>query len=298
MSFAKAAQSNMQNNQKARAKEGACLSLYKRGESSLRILAIGDVVGTAGCEMLRRRLATLKRQYHIDLTIVNGENSAEGNGILPSSAEHLFTSGADVITGGNHTFRRREIIHCLEQTPALLRPANYPDTAPGQGMYIVDKGAVRIAVINLLGVVYLEPLGCPFETADRLVAQAQAENIKIILVDLHAEATAEKKALAYYLDGRVSAVFGTHTHVLTADEQILPHGTGYITDLGMTGPFESVLGVKPPLSIAKMKDKLPVRFENAPPPCILTGCIFEIDPKTGKTLTLERVDWRDPTSAE
>ena len=188
----------------------------------MKILAIGDVVGSAGCEMLRRRLPLIKRNHGIDLTIVNGENSADGNGILPSSAEHIFNSGADVITGGNHSFRRREMADMLEDSPFVLRPANYPGSAPGKGMCIVDSGRFKTAVINLMGVVYLEPLRCPFECADELVGRAKEEGAKFIFVDIHAEATAEKKALAFYLDSRVSALFGTHTHVLTADEQGLP----------------------------------------------------------------------------
>lgn len=169
----------------------------------------------------------------------------------------------------------------------LLRPANYPPSAPGRGMCFVDLLYTQVCVINLMGVVYLDSLACPFDCADALLKQS--EDARIILVDFHAEATAEKKALAYYLDGRVSAVVGTHTHTQTADECILPNGTGFLTDLGMTGPIHSVLGIKPELSIQKMKTKLPVQFEVAPGPCSMQGVLLNIDPKTGKCLKIERV---------
>jgi metallophosphoesterase (TIGR00282 family) len=255
----------------------------------MRILTVGDVVGTAGCDCLRRVLPMLKRQKEIDFTIVNGENAAPGNGILPQSAEHIFASGADVITSGNHIFRRREIYPLLDENEFILRPHNFPVSAPGRGVGIYDMGRVKIAVINLMGVVYLEPLACPFETADSCIEYAKKEGAKIILVDLHAEATSEKRALGFYLDGKISALFGTHTHVQTADETILPRGTGYITDLGMTGPKISVLGVKPEIAIAKQKEKLPVRFEIAEGECVVSGCIFDIEEKTGKTISVERI---------
>lgn len=253
----------------------------------MNILCVGDVVGTAGCGVLRRVLPALKRQYAVDVCIVNGENSADGNGITPVSAAHIFDSGADVITGGNHTYRRREFYEKLEENPALLRPGNFPASAPGRGFTVVDRGRWQVTVINLMGVVYMEPLACPFETLDALLEQAG--HPKFCIVDFHAEATAEKKALAYYADGRISALFGTHTHVQTADEQILPGGTGFITDAGMTGPTESVLGVRPALAIAKMKEKLPVRFATAEGPCRLNAVLFTLDNATGKTIAVERL---------
>ena len=255
----------------------------------MNILCIGDVVGSAGCSFLRAHLPALKKLKAVDMVVVNGENSADGNGILPASAGYLFDSGVDVITTGNHVFRRREVYNLLEQNERLLRPANYPDAAPGTGFVVVDFGYTRAAVINLLGTVYLEALRCPFETADRLITRARAEDARVILLDFHAEATAEKKALAFYLDGRVTAVFGTHTHTQTADEQILPDGTGFITDLGMTGPYHSVLGAQPELAIRKMKDKMPVRFAAAEGPCFLNGCLFQVDPQTGRCIACERI---------
>lgn len=256
----------------------------------MNVLCVGDVVGKHGCELVRRVLPALKRQYAVDVCIVNGENAADGNGTTPSAADMLLNSGADVITGGNHTFRRGEYYDRLERDPMLLRPANYPASAPGSGWYTVDRGRYQLTVINLLGVVFMEPLADPFDTLDALLRQAG--NPKCCVVDFHAEATAEKKALAYYADGRVSALFGTHTHVQTADEQILPRGTGFITDVGMTGPVESVLGVKPELSIAKMHGKLPVRFANADGECELQAVLFTLDNATGRTTAVERLKVR------
>lgn len=256
----------------------------------MNILAIGDVVGGGGCRFLRSRLPSLKQWKGIDLTIANGENSADGNGITPASAEHLFTSGVDVITTGNHAFRRREVYELFESEPFLLRPANYPKGTPGRGFCVVDKGRVQVCVANVMGTVYLESLACPFDTADEILAATP--EARISLFDFHAEATGEKRALAFYLDGRASAVFGTHTHVQTADACVLPGGTGYLSDLGMTGPVESVLGIKPALAIAKMKGKLPVRFEYASPPDMLNCAIFQIDDQTGKTVSVERLDIR------
>ena len=253
----------------------------------MNILCVGDVVGHRGCELVRRVLPALKKQYAVDVCVVNGENSADGNGITPVAARSLRDSGADVITGGNHTFRRHEFYELLEEEPWLLRPANYPASAPGAGMYTVDRGRYQVTVINLLGTAFMEPLACPFDTLDALLKQAG--NPKFCVVDFHAEATAEKKALAYYADGRVSALFGTHTHVPTADEQILPAGTGYITDVGMSGPVESVLGVKPELSIAKMHGKLPVRFALADGECELQAVLFTLDDKTGQTTAVQRI---------
>ncbi len=255
----------------------------------MNILCIGDVVGSAGCAFLRKKLPALKKLKSIDAVIVNGENSADGNGITTVSAGYIFDSGADVITGGNHSFRRSEMYSYYDENKRVIRPANYPAGTYGSGYTVIDFGYTKIGVINLLGVVYTEPLDSPFEVADRIVDRLKNDGVNIIFVDIHAEATAEKKALAYYLDGRVSAVFGTHTHVQTADEQILPDGTGFITDLGMTGPINSVLGVKPELALKKMKDKLPVRFAIADGDCSMCGCIFEVDKKNGVCISLERI---------
>ncbi|MCI9272862.1 MAG: TIGR00282 family metallophosphoesterase [Clostridiales bacterium] len=257
----------------------------------MNILCIGDVVGSNGCRFLRAHLPTLKKLKQIDLVIANGENSADGNGLTPAAADFLFHSGVDVITTGNHAFRRRESYPLYEQTETLLRPANYPEsTTPGHGLCMVDMGRLQVCVINLMGTVYLESLQSPFETMDRLLEKAK--EARIVVVDFHAEATGEKRALGYYLDGRISALFGTHTHVPTADETILPKGTGYITDVGMTGAIESVLGVKPELAIEKMKTKMPVRFDLASGESKMDCVLFDIDDKTGKTHCVERLQIR------
>ncbi|MBO5253039.1 MAG: TIGR00282 family metallophosphoesterase [Clostridia bacterium] len=255
------------------------------------ILCIGDVVGGNGCEFLRRHLPALKRTKGIDVVIANGENSSDGNGITPASANHLFDSGVDVITTGNHTYRRREIYDYLDDTEAILRPANFPPDAPGHGITVLDMGRTQIAVINLMGAVYLdEHLDCPFRTLDALLKKHELP--KICIVDFHAEATGEKRALGYYADGRVSAVFGTHTHVQTADETVLPQGTGYITDAGMTGVIDSVLGVKKELVIKKQLSRMPVRFDYADGPCKMDCVLFDIDDKTGLCRSAERISIR------
>ncbi len=242
--------------------------------------------GSIGCDMLSRHLSKLKIKYGIDFTVVNGENSADGNGVTPNSAEHLFNIGADVLTGGNHSFRREEIFSLYEDNPFILRPDNISTHNFGSGYCIVDKGKYKIAVINLSGRIYLERQEAdnPFTAADLLIARAKQDGASVILVDFHAEATSEKRALGLYLDGSVSAVFGTHTHVQTHDWQILQGGTGYITDLGMTGPKQSVLGVKSDIIINRLRNNDMSRFELADGPCMINGCIFEIDEKTGKTV--------------
>ena len=254
----------------------------------MKLLAIGDVIGHVGSEYLRAVLPAFKQKEKVDVVVCNGENSSSTNAISPRSAQFLLDSGVDVVTTGNHVFRRRELYETLDREPLLLRPANYPSSAPGRGWCTVDRGRYQVTVINLLGLVYLEALGDPFTALDSLLEEAG--HPKFCVVDFHAEATAEKKALAFYADGRVSALVGTHTHVQTADEQILPGGTGFLTDLGMTGPRLSVLGVKPELAVAKMKDKLPVRFHNAEGPCIMSGVVLTLDDATGKTTAIERIN--------
>lgn len=252
----------------------------------MRILCIGDVVGSVGCRFLRAKLPALKRVKGIDVVICNGENSADGNGITPSSAQFLFDSGVDVITLGNHAFRRREMYEALDENPFIARPANFPDNAaPGHGVVNLDMGRRVISVVNLMGNMYLESgLDCAFDVIDRALRQAQGS---IVVVDFHAEATSEKRAMGYYLDGKVSAVFGTHTHVQTSDAQVLPGGTGYITDVGMTGVTHSVLGVKTDIIIQKFKTKLPARFDLADGDCRLEAVLFDIDDGSGKCKSAE-----------
>ncbi len=254
----------------------------------MNILAIGDIVGAVGCAFLREKLPRLKKTESIDLVIANGENSAEGNGITPVSADYLLCSGVDVITLGNHAFRRKEIYDVLDKSEAIIRPANYPlKTTPGKGYMIYDMGRTQVAVVNLIGCMYMNALDDPFSVIDGILDKI---NTKIIILDFHAEATSEKLAMAYYLDGKISAMFGTHTHVQTADERIFPKGMGYITDVGMTGPYESILGVRSDIVVKKFKDKLPVKFETASGKCKLDCIKFTIDEKSGKTVSVKRLE--------
>ncbi len=255
----------------------------------MNVLCIADVCGSGGCNALLKALPKIKIQEKIDLTIVNGENSAEGNGILPKSAGMIFSAGADVITGGNHTLARKEIYPLLDSNPFILRPENIKEAAYGSGFCIVDMGYTSVAVINLLGNVFFNNDISPFFTADKLIKKAEENNAKIIICDFHAEATSEKKALAYYLDGRISALFGTHTHCITADSSVLPKGTGYITDLGFTGAQNSVLGVDKDISILKLKDNAQIYFKNAEGPYMINGIVFTIDNKTAECLNVKPI---------
>ena len=248
----------------------------------IRVLAIGDVVGDSGRCFLRKKLPNFKKENAVDICIVNGENSAQGNGITPDSADELLNCGADIITTGNHVFRRREIYSAFSVNYPMIRPANYPADAPGAGYHILDMGRYRVAVVNLLGTVYLDNLDNPFRVMDNILDELG--DVGNIILDFHAEATSEKRAMGFYLDSRVTAIFGTHTHVQTSDAQVLPGGTGYITDIGMTGPVNSVLGITPSDVIQKLKTNMPIRFTNPDGACKMEGCIFDIDEKTGKTL--------------
>ncbi len=250
---------------------------------------MGDIYGNTGCNIVRALLPTIKKEYAIDMVIANGENAADGNGILPHCAEHLFDSGVDVITGGNHTLRRQEIYPMLDSNERLLRPENYPPSAAGHGMCMVDFGYCKVAVINLIGSVYLDAYTSPFAAVDTCIESAKAQGANIIIVDLHAEATSEKRAMGFYLGGRVSAQFGTHTHVATADAQVLPNGTGYITDLGMCGAIHSVLGVEPQIIIDRFTAMLPTRFRSAVGPAAVSGCVFDIDKKSGICRSAEHI---------
>jgi metallophosphoesterase (TIGR00282 family) len=253
----------------------------------MNILAIGDVVGSIGCEFLKQKLPEIKKQQKIDLTIANGENSADGNGITPFSANFLFNIGVDIITTGNHVFRRKEIFPFFKQNPRLIRPANYPaNETPGKGFFVLNTPNFQICIMNLIGTTYLDSYLCPFKTANRIINNNPNS---IFVIDFHAEATSEKRALGFYLDGKVSAIFGTHTHVPTADETLLPKGTAYVTDLGMTGPINSCLGVDPQIIIEKFLTKMPRRFVNAQGPCRLDSVVISIDEKTKKATGIKRI---------
>lgn len=256
--------------------------------SPMRVLFVGDVIGRPGRRILRTILGDIIREEAVDLVIANGENSAGGFGLTMEVCQELLGSGVDVITMGNHTWDNREIFKVLETEPRVVRPANYPGGTPGEGYYLARTGkGDPVGVVNLLGQVFLEPLACPFETADECIA-ALKQKTPVIIVDFHAEATSEKMALGWYLDGKVTAVIGTHTHIPTADSRILPQGTGYITDAGMTGPINSVLGIDPELVIRKFLTKRPVRFEIASGPLQLDGVLLDID-TAGKTTRIQSI---------
>ena len=254
----------------------------------MKLLCIGDVCSPAGVEKALEFIPKLKRQYGIDCTVVNGENSCEFNGITENEVSLLVSAGADVITGGNHTLRHKNIHPVLDENPFVLRPDNIKSDY-GSGYAIVDKGNYKIAVINLLGQVYIDNPKAenPFLAADELIKRANEDGATVTVVDFHAEATSEKRALGFYLDGKVSALFGTHTHIQTSDIQILPNKTGYITDLGMTGPADSILGVEKDIIISRMRDGKTDKFRFAGGRCIISGCVFEIDIRTGRTLNAE-----------
>ena len=255
-----------------------------------KILAVGDVVGNPGMDRISRSLRYLKRKTQADFVIVNGENAAVV-GMTPQQAEDIFDAGADVITMGNHTFAKRELVAYLEDNRRVLRPANLAPQTPGSGWGVFESKAGDVAVIDLIGRCNMDyGPDNPFLIIDKILKDITA---KIVLVEIHAEATSEKLAMGYMLDGRVSAVWGTHTHVPTADAQVLPNGTGYVTDLGMTGPKHSVLGIKPQLSIAKFRGDLPERYRWAEGETKLEAVLFTIDTATGKCRKAERVDLHD-----
>lgn len=255
-----------------------------------KVLAIGDITGERGVDHLRRHLRTLKKEKSVDFVVANGENAA-GNGLLPAHAEEIFAAGADVITLGNHSYGKTQIAGFLEESPYILRPANFTGRAPGRGWAVYDLGRVQVGVLNLIGRCDLDfNAENPFTTADRLLKSPDKPTF--ILVDFHAQATSEKLALSYYLDGRVSALWGTHTHVPTADERVCPKGTGYITDIGMTGPIESVLGIRPEQSVEFFLGGLPGRYQTAGGPCKMQGAIFTLDSGTGLCTGVERIEIR------
>lgn len=257
----------------------------------LNVLAVGDVVGEGGQDILARRLRELQEAHQVRFTVVNGEN-ASGVGITPRQAKNLFEAGADVITLGNHTWNRLQIADFLDQNGRILRPANYAGRVPGKGMGIFHgPEGLRIGVLNLMGRLELNSnLDSPFQAADRLVQTAGCD---VTVVDFHAEATSEKGAMAWHLDGQVQAVWGTHTHVPTADPQILPKGTGFVTDLGMTGPYRSVLGIKPEHSLNLFLGGLPRRYEEAEGPCKIDACLFVVDTEKKRCVEVRRVDLRE-----
>jgi metallophosphoesterase (TIGR00282 family) len=260
--------------------------------ASLRILFIGDIVGSPGRKIVADRLADIAATEQLDLIIANGENSASGFGITPRIAEELLNAGIAVLSGGNHSWDRKEIMDFMPHEPRLLRPANFPEGAPGSGLYCgTARNGVPFAVLCVQGRVLMTPIDDPFRITERELAKIPA-GTKVILVDIHAEATSEKRAMGWHLDGRVSAVVGTHTHVPTADEQVQPKGTAYITDVGMTGPHESIIGMERAGIIKRFFDSLPARFEVATGDIQMNAVLLIVDPATGRASSIERRRYR------
>ena len=256
----------------------------------VKLLFIGDIIGKPGRQAVSRELHRLVDRHMVDLVIANGENAAGGFGITEETANDLYKCGIHVLTSGNHIWDKKESLDFINREERLLRPANYPDGTPGRGSALfVTAGGAKVAVLNLEGRVFMNNLDCPFRTADREIERLRAET-PIIFVDFHAEATSEKASLGWYLDGRVSAIIGTHTHIQTADERILPNGTAYLTDAGMTGGFDSVIGVKKEEAITKFLSQLPVKFDIAKNNLRLNGAVIAVDELSGKALNIERIN--------
>ena len=254
----------------------------------MNILMVGDVFGEPGRAAVKKLLPGLRRQHEIDLAVVNVENAAGGSGVLPGMVREFLDSGVDVMTSGNHIFSKKEIIPLIAKENLLLRPANYPAGTPGAGFITVKAGPHRVGVLNLMGRVFMNTIDCPFRKADEVLPELARET-RIIVVDMHAEATSESVAMGWYLDGRVSAVVGTHRHVQTADERVLPKGTAYITDLGMTGPTEGVIGVDREIILRRFLTQMPVRFEPARGPAALHAVVITVDPDTGRASDIRRL---------
>jgi metallophosphoesterase (TIGR00282 family) len=260
-------------------------------DGSLKVLFIGDIFGKPGRHIAKEVLPGLVEEYAPDLILANGENAAAGFGITPALVEELLDLGIAVLTSGNHIWDKKEIVPYFNEHAdgRLLRPANYPATAPGYGLYIGrTRAGLDYAVINLQGRVFMPTIDCPFRTADALLEQIPS-SVKLRIVDMHAEATSEKQALGWYLDGRVTAVVGTHTHISTADETVLPQGTAYVTDLGMTGPYDSVIGIEKKSVIKKFLDQIPARFEVAKGDVRFCAVLIEADPQSGRALGIQRI---------
>lgn len=256
----------------------------------MRILHIGDIVGKPGRQIVKQALPNLRRREAIDFVIANGENCAGGTGITPENHKQLLEWGVDCITLGDHIYRRRQITSTLERESTILKPANYPNSSPGRGWTVLDAAdGSRVAVLSLLGRVFMKPVDCPFTMADRALAAIAKENVKIICVDFHAEATSDKQLMGRHLDGRVTSVLGTHTHVTTADEQILPGGTAFQCDLGMTGPHRSIIGRRIDRVLQTTMTFYPTAFEVAEGDVQLSASLVDVDPQTGRANAIRRV---------
>ena len=256
----------------------------------MKLLFVGDIVGRPGRDLIRRHVRALASHHGADLVIANGENAAGGAGITRENTMEILTSGVDVITSGNHVWDKRETLEFIGNEPRLIRPANYPDGTPGAGACVVAaRGGVKVGVINVMGRVFLHAIDDPFRVALREIARVKEDGAEVIFVDMHAETTSEKLALCYYLDGKVSAVIGTHTHVQTADERILPGGTACLSDVGMTGPHDGVIGMDKDAVIARFVSGLPGRFETASGDPRLNGVVIDVDAASGRATRIERL---------
>ena len=254
----------------------------------MKIMLTGDVVGRPGRRAFQEYTPKLRKERRIDIVVVNGENSAGGKGITRKALDELYHGGADIVTSGNHVWDKRDVLEFIDREPFLLRPANYPEGAPGKGCCVYPFRSKNIGVMNLSGRTFMPALDCPFQKAEALLREL-APVCDVLLLDFHAEATSEKMAMGWYLDGRVNCVVGTHTHIQTADERILPEGTAYITDLGMVGPWNSVLGVCADIVIGKFTQALPVRSDLANAPNVYSAVLIEIDDMSNKTIGIERI---------
>ncbi len=255
----------------------------------MRILFVGDIVGKAGRQAIHGILERIVRDHGIEFTIANGENAAGGMGITPPIAIEIFDQGADVLTSGNHIWAKKEILPFLEEESRLLRPLNYPPNVPGRGSGVFHtKDGQKVGVVNLEGRVFMRHLDCPFRAAEKEVERLRKET-NVILVDFHAEATSEKMAMGWFLDGKVSAVVGTHTHVQTSDERLLDEGTSYITDVGMTGPLNSVIGIRKQVALERLLTQIPLKFDVATEEIMLQGVVIEVDSKTGRSKGIQRI---------
>jgi metallophosphoesterase (TIGR00282 family) len=263
--------------------------------ATLKLLFLGDVVGRPGRRLVQRVLPDLRRELAVDLVIANAENAAAGAGITAECASDLFDAGCDVLTGGNHIWDKEEGITVVDREARIVRPINYPAGTPGRGYGIFAAGGHKVAVISVLGRIFMHPMDCPFRSIDGALSKL-AGQVSLVFVDVHAEATSEKIALGWYLDGRVSAVIGTHTHVPTADETILPRGTAYLTDVGMTGAHDSIIGVRKELALKRMLTQMPVRFQPADGDPRLHGVFLELDAASGRALRIERIRRASPVA--
>ena len=266
--------------------------------SPLKILIIGDIVGKPGRRIVREQLPRLRKEWGLDLVIANAENSAAGSGITLRIFRDLRGSGVDLMTMGDHAWKRKDNLDVYQKEDRLLRPMNYPDRAMGTGRYVIElESGVKVGLVVVLGRVFMEHVDCPFRTLDRVLDEFD-DDVKIRIVEFHAEATSEKMAAAWYLDGRVSCVFGTHTHVPTADDRILPQGTAFISDLGMTGPYDSVIGRRAEAVLHKFLTAMHAPFTVAEENVHMAGALLEVDPETGRAVTFRRVDVRDHGASE